>query len=236
MTKFSLFKLPLFKPKCVLCDGPVANKISLCDGCRADLPLVEFACRVCALPMTADSNSSVCGQCLGQKPYVDYAINLFHYETPVDYLIGQMKFQQQLSVAAVLADLLKSHIENINLEHGLPDACLPVPLHKKRLGKRGFNQSLEIIKPLAKSQHIPILLNAVSRIKETQSQTGLSKQARKKNVSGSFTLSPKPLASHILIIDDVVTTGATTNELAKLLKKSGVKKVGVLSLARAELK
>ncbi len=233
---FSLIKAPLFKPQCVLCDSPVSYKISLCDGCRADLPLVEFACRNCALPMENGSNTGLCGQCIGQKKHVDYAINLFHYEAPVDYLIGQMKFQQNLSVTAVLADLFRSHLERMGFKNDRPDAFLPVPLYNKRLAKRGFNQSLELIKPLAKSKNIPILLNAISRSKETQAQTGLSKQARKKNVSDSFSLVSGSVHSHILIVDDVVTTGATTNEVAKLLKKSGVKKVGVLSLARAELK
>lgn len=197
--------------------------------------MVEFACQVCALPMESDSKNSLCGQCINQKPYIDYSINLFHYATPLDYLISQMKFQQQLSVAAVLADLLKTHIDSSQLVHGLPGAIIPVPLHKKRLSKRGFNQSLEILKPVAKSQGIPILSNTIERSKYTPVQTNLSRQARKKNVSGSFTLLEKPIHSHIVIVDDVVTTGATTNELAKLLKKSGVEKVGVWSLARADL-
>lgn len=231
----------LFKSQCVLCDSKVDGKISLCESCRTDLPTVEYACQICALAMMSDSKSSLCGQCISQqhtnqKLSVDYALNLFHYATPVDYLISQMKFHQQLSVAAVLADLLKKHIESSKLEHGLPDALIPVPLYKKRLTKRGFNQSLEIIKPLAKSQKIPILLNTIARSKDTPVQTNLSKQARKKNVSGCFTLLEKPVHSHIVIVDDVVTTGATTNELAKLLKNSGVEKVGVWSLARADLK
>ncbi len=220
----------------MLCDSEVDEKISLCKACRADLPRVKFACKVCALPMNSDVKSSLCGQCISQVSYVDYAINLFHYATPVDYLISKMKFQQQLSVAAVLADLLKTHIESSKLEHGLPDALIAMPLYKKRLANRGFNQSLEIVKPLVKSQNIPILLNTIERSKDTTAQTKLSKQARKKNVSGCFSLLEKPVESHIVIVDDVVTTGATTNELAKLLKKSGVEKVGVWSLARADLK
>lgn len=225
----------------MLCESQVERvdtiadtNVSLCRACRLDLPRVEFACKGCALPMLNDSRG-LCGQCISQATFVDYAVTLFHYESPVDYMISQMKFQQQLSVAAVLADLLKTHIQTSELQHGLPDAILPVPLYKKRLAKRGFNQSLEIVKPLAKSKDIPILLNTVERDKDTPVQTNLSKQARAKNVSGCFGLLEKPVHSHIVIVDDVVTTGATTNELAKLLKKSGVEKVGVWSLARAEL-
>lgn len=225
----------LFKSQCVLCDAKVNGRISLCLGCRADLPRIEFACKGCALPLPSESESDLCGQCIGQSTYVDYAISLFHYASPIDYLISQMKFQQQLSVAAVLGDLLKTHINEIKLEHGLPDALLPVPLHRKRIIKRGFNQSLEIIKPLSKSNDIPVLLDVIARSKETKAQTNLSKLERKKNVAGSFSLSVKPQFDHVVIVDDVVTTGATTNELAKLLKKSGVEKVGVWSLARADL-
>ena len=204
-------------------------------ACRNDLPKVENACKACALPMKGNIESDFCGQCISQKTYVDYAENLFHYENPIDYLIGQMKFQQQLSSAAVLADLFKIHIENCSLDNGLPDLILPMPLHKKRLAKRGFNQTLEIIRPLAKSLKIPLALDLASRNKETKTQTHLTKQQRRKNVSGCFTLLNKTSAVHIVIVDDVVTTGATTNELAKLLKKSGVEKVSVWSLARAEL-
>lgn len=226
----------LFKSQCVLCDASVDRKVSLCEACREDLPWVEHACRFCALPIEVDLDGNICGQCIAQKPYADYALNVFHYSNPVDYLISRMKFQQQLSETAVLADLLKNFILNEVLEHGLPEAFIPVPLYKKRLSKRGFNQSLEIIKPLARDKNIPILLSAIERSSETQEQTYLNKQQRKKNVSGCFSLLEKPLHSHIVIVDDVVTTGATTNELAKLLKNSGVKKIGVWSLARAEIK
>lgn len=238
-----MIEFTLLKSNCVLCGSLVSGSISLCEGCRDDLPIVEHACKTCALPMEYDAKSNVCGQCIGQNPSADYAINLFHYENPIDYLIAQMKFQQQLSAAAVLADLFKNHLEtlknnrmeNSQFDHGMPDAILAMPLHSKRLAKRGFNQSLEIIKPAAKSLGIPILLDLVSRSKHTKAQSNLNKQQRIKNVSGCFTLLAKPNYSHIVIVDDVVTTGASTNELAKLLKKSGVAKVGVWSLARADL-
>ncbi len=225
----------LFKSQCVLCDMSIDSNISLCEGCRKDLPMVEFACSICALPLKESNKSNFCGKCINQTSYVDYAINLFHYAVPIDYLIGQMKFHQELTVVAVLADLLKNHIEAFNSVHGLPDVFLPVPLYKTRLVERGFNQALEIIKPLAKSQHIPVILDVISRSKETKTQTNLNKLERKKNLAGSFTMLKKLAYSHVVIVDDVVTTGATTQELAKLLKNSGVKTVGVLSLARADL-
>ena len=174
-----ILKLMLFKSQCVLCDCQLDGKVSLCEDCRADLPIVEFACQACALPIQVDSKSTLCGQCISQKSYVDYALNLFHYATPVDYLISQMKFQQQLSVAAVLADLLKIYVESSELEHGFPEAFMPVPLYKKRLAKRGFNQSLEIIKPLVKSKNIPVLLSTIERSKDTSVQTNQQKREKK---------------------------------------------------------
>lgn len=213
-----------------------SGKFSLCDTCREKLPYVKVACKTCALPLSSDSKSLYCGECIKQKSYVDYAYNFFHYAPPIDYLINQMKFHQQLSVTAVLADLLKTGLGKCVSLNDLPDALLPVPLYKKRLVKRGFNQSLEIIKPFSKTNKIPILLDSVVRSEETQAQTLLNKQERKRNVANCFTLTNELNYSHVVIVDDVVTTGATTNELARILKKSGVEKVGVWSLARAELK
>lgn len=146
-----------------------------------------------------------------------------------------MKFQQQLSSAAILAALLRSEIIQKNPDIILPDALLPVPLHKSRLAKRGFNQSLEISRNIAKEKKIPLLLNTVERVKNTDAQTHLNKQQRLKNVKGCFKVIEAPLAKHIVIIDDVITTGATTNELARILKAAGVDKVGVWSIARADI-
>jgi ComF family protein len=146
-----------------------------------------------------------------------------------------MKYQQQLSYAAIFADLLKNRIMGMIPENAYPDAILPVPLHKKRLIKRGFNQSLEITRAVAKEIQLPVLLKTVRRNRSTLAQTNLSKKDRQNNIKGCFDLLRPPNHSHIVIIDDVITTGATVNELAKLLKISGVKTVGVWSLARADI-
>jgi len=229
--------MSFLKSNCVLCDTFVDESISLCDACRDDLPRIENACKLCALPMSQSINdgSEICGGCLSQKNHVDYAESLFVYENPIAYLIGEMKFQQRLSVAAVFAEQLKNHFQEEDLEHGVPELIIPMPLYKKRLVERGFNQSLEIAKPLAKSLGIPLAKKLVERSKPTKTQTHLNKKQRRDNVLGCFELLKKPAVSHLVILDDVVTTGATSNELAKILKQSGVEKIGVWSLARAEL-
>ena len=222
---------------CVLCNASVKRNISLCHACEADLPIISHACKTCGIPL--EETQSICGQCLNSKPDVDYSISLFHYESPIDYLITELKFSHKLSHAKILGSLLKQHLLNNSLHDSYPEAIIPVPLHKKRLIKRGFNQSLEIAKEVTEALEIPIHNNIVQRDKATQAQSELDLKQRKRNIKGCFKLSNKnemmPAYSHIVIIDDVVTTGATTNELAKVLKLAGVKKVGVWSIARAVL-
>ena len=222
----------------MLCGDSVDRSISLCESCQADLPLITSACKQCGIPLgdvEQTTNVSLCGQCIQQPPAVDYTLSVYHYETPLDYMISQMKFQQQLSYAAILGELFESRILDLTPESELPDAILPMPLHKKRLVKRGFNQSIEISRAIVRNKPLPMLLNAVKRSKETLEQTKLSKKDRQKNIRGCFEIVSVPIYSHIVIIDDVVTTGATVNELAKTLKDAGVKRVGVWSIARADI-
>lgn len=233
---WSAIKFSVLASNCVLCGDFVTRDISLCLACEETLPKINNACEQCGIPLEKQLTDSVkCGQCIQVSPEVDYTISLFHYENPVSYLIGQMKFQQQLSCAAILGALL--HDQIVVNESGMtfPDAILPVPLHSNRLAKRGFNQSLEISRYIAKQTKLPILLNVVNRDKNTEMQTNLNKQQRLKNIKGCFSLLESPKVEHVVIVDDVITTGATTNELARLLKSSGVKKVGVWSIARADL-
>jgi len=228
--------IPFISSSCVLCDTTVNREVSICDACQADLPTISQACKICGIPL--NKTQLICGQCLKAPPEVDYSVNLYHYEAPVDYLIMELKFGQKLSYAAILGFLLKQQLLKNNLKD-LPDALLPVPLHKKRLIKRGFNQSLEIAKIVAKELKIPIEYQLIQRNKVTRAQTELNIKQRKRNIKGCFNLQNEnermPAFQHVVIIDDVVTTGATTNELAKVLKNTGVKKVGVWSIARAVL-
>ncbi len=220
----------------MLCGNFVKREISLCVACEDDLPWVAHACKQCGIPLEKNTTENdLCGQCIQTSPDVDYTVSIFHYENPVSYLIGQMKFQQQLSCAAILGSLLRSEIIKDNSDTSMPDALLPVPLHKNRLAKRGFNQSLEISRSIAKEKQLPLLLQIAARTRNTEAQTNLNKQQRLKNVKGCFNLLEAPVAKHIVIVDDVVTTGATTNELARLLKSVGVDRVGVWSIARADI-
>lgn len=224
----------IFSSNCVLCGNSTREKISLCLACQGDLPRIEGACTKCGIPMT--SNERVCGKCLKEPPIVDYTLSMYHYESPVDSLITQLKFEQQLSCAAILGVLIERSLK-IDLDNNdYPDVILPVPLHKRRLTKRGFNQSLEISRPISDGLNIPIDYLLARRIKATKSQIDLRASERKRNIKDCFQVRLMPAYRHVVLVDDVVTTGSTTNELAKALKKSGVEKVGVWAVARARVK
>lgn len=225
----------LFDGVCLLCDDHCGEQIALCKPCQNDLPRIQTSCRKCGVSIN-HSDDLVCGECQKAPLNVDYTVCLFHYEAPVDYLIGALKFKQQLACAAVFSHLL---IEKLTGQTDLstgPEVIIPVPLFNKRLVKRGFNQSLEIARPLAHHFNIPIDNQLVRRHKATLAQSTLNRQQRKKNIKGCFTLTHKPPYNHVVLVDDVITTGATVNEIATVLKQAGVAQVGVWSVARAELK
>jgi len=243
----------LFPARCIVCQravkqgqieyGKEAHRSSdICADCLDAMPRNEHCCPRCAVPLASDysngdhSNEVLCGRCIRQPPAFDYTYSLFRYEGSIVSLIHQLKFSQKIGHARSLGGLLaEASTEYINRK-GVPDVLLPVPLHQRRLRQRGFNQSSELARSLAKTWACPIMFDEIGRGRKTESQTGLNARQREKNIRGAFRLVSEVDFDHVLIIDDVVTTGSTVNELARLLKKAGVKRVGVLSVARAPMK
>ncbi len=225
----------LFAPCCVLCGEKVGSNISLCESCLQDLPRIPSCCYRCGLPLKNKLNNTLCGQCQQSLPPIDYLISSLHYAYPVSYLVSQLKFQHHLVHAKIFAQLLLTTLQAHSLYHSipLPEIIIPVPLHKKRLRQRGFNQALEIARPISKTLAIPVSTGLIRRAKYTQAQSLLNAVERRKNLRHSFTLIKPISAQHIVLVDDVVTTGTTVYELAHLLKKEGVKTVGVWAVARA---
>ena len=219
---------------CVLCGYSAKQAVSLCADCQNDLPTIESACYKCGIPLAV--GCKVCGQCIQNPPDVDYNFSAYHYESPIDYLIAQLKFEQKLFCADILGHILVAPLKAILAQENYPDVILPVPLHKKRLTKRGFNQSLEISKIVSKVLGIPIDCHLATRIRATKSQMELTALQRKKNIKDCFQVKSLSAYKHVVLIDDVVTTGSTTNELAKSLKASGVETVGVWAIARAKVR
>lgn len=220
---------------CLLCGRLHQGTYDLCRDCENELPFINNACQRCGLPLT--SGNVYCGRCILSPPPVDQCLSLFHYRPPIDKLISGLKYHERFDCGLCLAHLLS---QSINARHAgarLPQLIVPVPLHKFRQRQRGFNQSLEIARTLADHSSIPLAAAVVQRRKPTLAQTSLhSVAARRRNLAGAFTVVADAIPAgteHIALVDDVITTMATVNSLAKCLRQAGIQRVEAWSIARA---
>ena len=218
----------LFPCTCILCKLPSNEPRDLCSFCESNLPKITQYCRQCANPIP--EHLALCGMCLKNPPYFDKTIALFHYQHPIDKLIQGLKFSHQLVYAKVLGELL-ANLLNETYENP-PQCIIPVPLHRKRLQERGFNQAIEIAKPISKKLKIPIYRLNAKRIRHTDPQAKTHADSRHQNVKNAFIITKEIPFERIAVIDDVVTTGHTVNEFCKTLKNSGVKEIHLWCCAR----
>ena len=219
----------LFPASCILCGVAGQTGIDLCPACQADLPLISPACQSCGMPLSG-SEHSLCGECLQTPPPYQRTISPYYYQPPLIPLITQFKFNHRVVMARILAALLARHIDTTEKK---PECIIPVPLHPRRLRERGYNQSQEIARLLGKTLDIPIDYQLCQRTRYTAPQTGLVAKERKRNVKNAFGLTETCQYKHVAILDDVITTGHTVTELARLLRKNGVEEIEVWSVARA---
>jgi ComF family protein len=241
----------LFPPACVLCGEALgvvyqhrphvqpAVAQRLCEGCYGDLPFNRHACSRCAIPLPANYVSKnpqhrVCADCLQQSPPFQHSLSAFVYGQPLEWMLQQFKFNAQLMYAPLLAGLWLDYRRAQSALDVLPEALLPMPLHRARLRQRGFNQSLMLASYLSKALQIPLNTQHAQRIHDTPHQTGRSAQQRRRNMKGAFHFENAHHYRHLAIVDDVVTTGSSVSELTRQLKRAGVQRVDVWSLARAE--
>jgi ComF family protein len=227
----------IFPSACALC-GTTGTHV-LCDDCKSDFfASVEVRCYCCARSMpNALSPHSVCGACLHQPPAFDATVVVVDYAAPVDQLVLALKFGARLALAPLFAELLlDALIEHDANEFPLPDFLVAVPLGLVRLRERGFNQALEIAKPLSNTLGVPLASNLLTRIRDTAAQAQLSPVERRHNLRGAFTFAAEKIHSvvgkHVGVIDDVMTTGETLNEVALTLKRFGAARVTNLVFAR----
>lgn len=218
---------------CPLCRCPTEGAGGLCLLCRADLPWLGHACRRCALPLPIAAGDT-CGPCLRRPSPVERSLCALRYEVPVGGLVSGFKFHRDLAAGAALADLLVQVVQartGPDADNPVPDAIVPVPLHPRRLRRRGYNQAAELAKPLAELLQRPLLTAAVERRLDTADQIGLSALQRRRNLRKAFAVR-SALPAHVAIVDDVLTTGATVLTLAKCLRAAGVGEITVWCLAR----
>jgi ComF family protein len=223
---------------CALCGRSGASV--LCDDCRHRyLAPVRPRCRQCALPLPAGAAVALCGACLRAPPAFDAAIVVTAYEAPLDQLILSLKFGAQLALAPLFGALLADAVRRQPRDEW-PALLAVVPLGRQRLAERGFNQALEIARPLARNLKVSLDPRLLVRCRETMPQTLLKPAERRANLRQAFVVPAggmdKVRGRHVGAVDDVVTTGVTQNEIAATLKRFGAARVTCLAFARTSLK
>ncbi len=215
----------LLQNDCLLCLASCRG--DLCRACHDSLPqLPANHCPLCLLPSI---NSRICGTCLANPPAWTHAIAALQYAFPIDAMIRALKYQQNLTLAPMLSRLLTAKLSHVPS----PDVIIPVPLHPTRLQARGFNQVVEIGRYVSRQLHIPLLPHVCERTRDTLSQTELSWKERRSNLRNAFVCTTRFAQKHVAILDDVMTSGATLNELARVIRKQGASEISVWVIARA---
>ncbi|MGA0588234.1 ComF family protein [Dyella sp. KRB-257] len=218
----------LLPPRCLLCGDPGHEDLDLCRDCAAELPRNASCCARCALPLPLPA--ALCGRCQRDPPPWEAAWAPFRYGWPLDRLEARFKFGRDLAAGRSLVALWRGQSRPL----ALPEVVVPVPLHRARLRQRGYNQALELARPLARALGVPLRHDLLVRTRSTAAQSELDAPTRRRNVRGAFVLrAAVPLPSHVAVLDDVMTTGATLAECARVLKRAGVVRVDVWALARA---
>lgn len=232
--KIGYWLLPTF---CPLCLSPVPLKASLCSACTPLLTRNDTACPSCAAPLAI---SGLCGQCQQHPPAFSHTVAIFNYTAPVDRLIQGFKYHRKLNQARILGEIMAAALAKIpvtpnSISPSLlrPEVIIPVPLHVSRLRERGYNQALELARPIARKLALPLDYRSVIRVRKTAPQIHLSLKLRERNVRNAFALTDKLPYKHIALIDDVMTTGYTLNALALCLRNAGAETIQAWVLARA---
>ena len=215
---------------CLICGDKEAAQCGLCRGCAGALPVIVSACVRCGIPLSRAG--LVCAECLLRPPAFSRCYAPFHYQAPISGRIRSLKFAGDLPAARELAAWMWMQ----RPERAMPQALIPVPLHRRRLVERGFNQSLELARHLGALASLPVLTGGCIRIAHTAAQSGLDARRRRRNVRGVFQARVPEDLRHVAIVDDVVTTGSTVSELARALRRQGVQDVEVWAVARATLR
>ena len=208
---------------CLLC-GTFNHNGAWCKACDSSLPyLTAPHCPLCALPTL---NGDICGRCLKRMPQFDRTLAVFAYSFPLDKLVQALKFGERLMLVDGLADSLAQRVEV------RPDCIIAMPLHPSRLRERGFNQSTELARRVANILNIPLLPHACQRVRDTPPQSALKWKERGKNMRKAFICTQDLSGKHVAVVDDVMTSGASLNEVAVALRSAGAHEVSAWVIAR----
>ena len=201
----------LFPLRCIVCGGPGAHRRDLCASCHAALPWQTRT----AVP--------------SPPPGLDAVHAVFDYRFPLDRLVPRLKFHADFAAGRALAQCMAEYLRHAPR----PDAVVTVPLHRSRLRRRGYDQALELARPLARALDLPLRTNLLQRRKPTVAQSRLDADARQRNLRDAFAAEQgAPLPAHVALVDDVMTTGATLQAAARALRAAGAHRVDAWVCAR----
>jgi len=218
-------------PECILCNQEKRTARFICIDCEQALPW-HCGCNRCGNPLvTTEHNETLCKFCLLTPPPYQQLIAAWHYEFPIDTIISQFKFSDQLRWQTFLSHNLAKCIQS-HPSYTPPDLIIPMPLHRKRLRQRGYNQAQLIAKRVAKHLKLPMHPKTCQRHKHTTPQVDLPATKRQHNVKGIFRITKSVNNQTIAIVDDVVTTGSTVASLSQTLLEAGATQVVVWCLAK----
>lgn len=217
----------LWVPPCRVCGEAGDAALALCLPCRDALPLNRAACARCGVPLPVAADA--CGRCLRKPPPQARTATVFVYRAPLDRLLPRAKFHGDLASLRLLATLMAPVLGRAPR----PQALVPLPLHPARLRRRGYDQALELARPLARALALPLRDDLLQRVRATTAQSRLDAAARRRNLRGAFAVRAGiALPAHVALVDDVMTTGATAQAAATALRRAGVARVDVWVCAR----
>lgn len=214
--------------RCLWCGSEKAVEIGSCAGCRAELPWNETACPRCAQPLPA---AATCARCLVRPPSFDCAWCPFLREEPVSSGIAALKYRAEFRQLRTLGHLMGERLRGRTAP--LPELILPVPLSRRRLLLRGFNQALELARAVSHEAGVKVDAHAARMLRVPADQIGQSAAQRRRNLRGAFRIERELRGSHIALIDDVMTTGATLDALARAARAAGAARIEAWALARS---
>lgn len=230
VNQWSKFIQPFLPRHCILCGDDTTSTSDLCQACLEDLPWIRHGCAHCGVAI--HPKAELCSHCQKQTPVYDLCLAPLQYRYPLDYLVRRFKFHQDLVCGRTLTAILAEYLAHAR-ELPPPDLIIPVPLHRDRLRERGFNQAWLLARELAGHFQCPCPQELVIRKRATRAQSQLPAQQRHRNVRRAFAVTADVRAAHIALVDDVVTTGATVNEISRQLKRGGAEHVEVWAVARS---
>ena len=220
----------LWPGRCLVCQEEACEAIGLCPQCLAGVPWLGPACPSCAMPRTGTQAADTpCSACRADPPPLQRVHAACIYSAPVDCLLPRFKFHRDLAAGRLLAQLMAERCAPLER----PDALVPVPLHRARLRQRGYDQALELARPLAKVLGSPLRPELLRRVRATAAQSELGKAERARNLRDAFLAAGADLPRHVVLVDDVMTTGATLHAAARALHLAGVERVDAWVCARA---